>query len=396
MAAIELLISGQVIGVAVHEDAEKPALRYVHLKRSRNELRIVKTGTAADAEELKLACGTRVPVVVVLDSPRCLHRVMNDSGALEELVPKAFPGALLDDLHVSGWTEGSGTGVSVMRRNGSSDIITALRAASFRIISIHVGPWGLLHLRPLLGIANDHGLVAGHVFMFTEDNLTGSAHGTGISTTIRFGTDELPSTHALAMAAAWEYLLPAAQRMDDLDPSCALDLSEETARAWYERGLLALIAVLLLLVGIDQGLRAHVAHISRNSKYSAQEQVALVERVSNLRAQTRAKENLARQLGVMGGERYAIRAQRVLAHVPPEIVLDRVVLDPLKKPLREREAPIADIEHIRIGGTCTDGKALHAWLNELRMTTGIRAVRLERFTNETKGRRSVFEIEVEG
>jgi acylphosphatase len=81
-----LVVSGQVTGVAVHADGDRPELRFVRLQRRKGEVRILAQGTANDAADLKKQCGHRAPLAITIDTPRTLHRVVPRTGPLDELM----------------------------------------------------------------------------------------------------------------------------------------------------------------------------------------------------------------------------------------------------------------------------------------------------------------------
>jgi Tfp pilus assembly protein PilN len=391
-----LVVSGQVTGVAVHADGDRPGLRFVRLQRRKGEVRILAHGTATDTADLKKQCGARAPLAVVFDTSRTLHRVVPRTGSLDEVMRQAFPGATLEQLHCTGWTEGQGTGLSMVRRDQVAPLLTAVRTAGFRIVSLHAGPWPLLHLSPLLSLSEDDRVLGGHQFTFQEGTLQSLHPAPATEETLRIGDEELRATHALAMAIAWEQLVPAPQLLGIPDTATLADQREERSRVWYERGLVGLAAALLLLLGTEQVLKAKVREAEQDPLFSANGRAELQTRVDDLRAQLDARKALAQQLGLTGGEAFARRAARLVEQVPRDVQLDRVALNPLVSALRERERPAVETQHVRIHGTCADGHALNSWMNTLRTVPGVRNVRLIAFTSDTPGKRPAFEIDLEG
>jgi len=394
-SSMALVVSGQVIGAAVHTDGDTPVLRFIHLQRTKSDLRILGHGVATNAADLRMQCGTRVPLAIVLSTPRCLHRVVDRTGILEELLPQTFPGASIDQLYGSGWTEGLGTGLSMMRRAQALPILDPLRAAGYRIVALHVGPWALLHLRPLLGHSGNDIDIGGQRFAWSDGTLTAYSSVPDEEGTTLVGTDMLPSTHLLALATAWEYLMPATQRLALPDPQVTLDQREEGTRVWYERGLVVLAIALLVLLGTDSLLKANIRALEQDPHRSASDRLQLEAQIVALRAQVGPREALAQQLGFARPEPFAVRAMRILDNVPSDILLDAMAMDPLKAALRERERPSVEAHHIRIQGTCPDGQRLNAWMNELRKVPGVQNIRLISFTTDVRTKRPAFEIDLE-
>lgn len=387
-----LIMSAEVVGVSVQEDAEHPAYHYVRLRRMRGEIRTLATGTAKDAVELKRCCGTRAPLALNIDTPRCLHRVAPGHGELATTLAQAFPGVHLEQLTASGWQQGRSQGVSMMRRAATDVIGNALRGQGFRIVNLSIGPWGVLQLRSLLGDRHSDGNIANHRFQMEEEHLVAYASSATSEGVITLGEDELPQSHLAAFAAAWEHLVPPTARLALADPLVQRDQREERARLWYERGLLALVLVLLGMIGADAALGEHVRRTTGGTEHASYERGQLNATIEHLRRTLTEQEALVDQLG-MGKERqFAIRAMRVLHDVPPGILLDRVNLDPLTAVLREREHATVIHDRIRMTGTCSDGQVLNGWMETLRGTAGVRSVTLAAYTIDVRTQRPTFTL----
>lgn len=392
MEGAALVVSGQVTGVSVHTDGADATYRFVRLQRIGDEVRILGQGEATDAQDLLKRVGARVPIALSILTPRCLHRVVRRVGSLDELVPVAFPGAAMEQILSAGWCEVEATGVSMMRKEHAEPVLHVLRDAGFRVVDVAPGPWSLLQLRPVLGGGFDDA-IGGHNFPTSDGVLSGYAPATNEDGITSIGTDDVPDTCLLALSVAWAYLLPAGQRLVLHDPTTLQDQREERARSWYERGLVALAILLIVLVGLDALLKAQ--SVPQDPSASVVGRTALLAELEELRGTVRTREALAVQLGLNRVEPFAVRAARVLDQVPPGILLDRMTIDPLVAGLRARERPAVSDRRIRVQGSCPDGQVFNAWMNTLRAKDGIRSVRLISFTAETPNKQPTFEIELE-
>ncbi|MCB0770939.1 MAG: hypothetical protein KDC00_11100 [Flavobacteriales bacterium] len=395
MGHSSIIVHDQVIGISVQSDGSNE-LHYVHLRKSRAGIHVLDEGTATDATSLKEACGTRIPLVLAWDATGCINRISRTSGPLEELMPQAFPGARVNDLHISGWSADQCTGMSIVRKDQLHDSLQHLREAGFRIVDLLIGPWALLHLRSVLPEGEQDRSLAGRTFQYTNSELQAVRNTEPEPTVLTIGTETIANTHALAMAAAWEYFVPAQERLLTEDEPCAVDRREERARVRYEFGLVALAASLLLMLMVDIGLRSALERTSGAFKQDHVQHNMVEQEISRLRVDVEARETIAAQLGVLRGERFAVRAKRILSEVPSTVVLDRLILDPLEAPLRKDELPSTAQGRVQVSGSCTNGEALHSWMNALRTTPGISSVRIADFTSEDRDGRSVFTIELEG
>ena len=389
------MLKDQVIGVSVHTDGDRPELRWVRIKRSGKQVIIVGSGTATDALHLKKQCGTRAPLAIAFDTPRCLHRSIASTGTIEELVVKAFPGAALEHLHVSAWQDVKGSGLSMTRREGCGPVLQELRATGFRIVKVGIGPWAILTLRPVTSDTAQDETIAGYSIPVNPDGSPGLPTQVRDPGMFTIGSDELPVTHALALATAWHQIIPSPALHHLPTPDVNEDHKEEKARINYEWGLLGLAATLLLLLIIDQGLQTLVGSRQQDGT-GVEVRAQLQEQVRMMKEQLKERNDLVKELGLADGERFAIRASRLLEDVPKEIQLDQLIIDPMLEALRENNYPEIELGKIRLIGTCTDGLVLNSWIHSLRMRAGVQDVRLIGYTDDIRSGRPKFQIELNG
>ena len=392
-----LVGAGTVNGVAVMGTPDAPELPYVRLQRQGREVRILEHGIADSLDALHKALGTRVPLAVVLHTPRAVHRVMQVTGEdMEMALRRTFPNAPLEQLHVSAWREGKGAGASIMRREHAAPFLDGLRQRGFRCVQFDVGPWGLLNVRRMAAEDGGTWKCQGQTFTFEGPDLLSHALEAGPGSDITLGAEIIPATHALAFAAAWESLLPSLSRYGALDLAVVTDRSEEKARIWYERLLLGSLFVLLALLGSERLLHEKVSREQATLQVNAAEQAKVRNDLSNLRSEVEAREGLVQQLGLGKERRIADRTGRILRTVPKEVLLDRLSIDPLTGPLRERDRVNTTLGLVRLEGTCTDAVVLNDWMEQLRLTAAIQQVRLVSFATEATGQRPTFIIEITG
>lgn len=388
-----LVGTGQVVGLSIHGDGQP--LHYVHLQSARGSVRLLGHGTVSTFEELARAIGTRVPLSVVWDGPRCVHRVIARTGNAGDMLASAFPNAPMGELHFSGWTFGSTMGLSMMRREHAAPSLNTLRGRGFRAVDAWVGPWGLLALRELRQDNSTTWGCNGHLFSFTETGLTDLKPRTHEGVSIDLGGEELPESHALAWSAAWEHLVPSASRLPWDEGWLLADRLEERARVRYERGLIALAAILILLFGVERILHAQVESRGNMNGGSSEERAALRHELEEVRRTITAREQLVAELGLEATRSLADRAAALLSEVPIGILLDRLEVDPLSIPLRERERMSTLRGVVRISGSCANELVLNQWMVRLRSTKGVRDVRLTAYVTDPNEEHPSFELELD-
>jgi hypothetical protein len=385
--------SGHVIGVVQRSEGEP--YWYVHLRRRGDRVEQLAQGEAADVAALVKAVGTRVPWVVVFDGPRVIHRLVQVKATAEEALAAAFPNAPLDQLLVSGHSTGTHHAFSMVRAEEVAPIRSAMQAAGARLVDLSVGPWCLLELHPLVDPEAYGDGIGGHCFTLEDRSLV-AHHRVELPPGVRqIGDTEVAEEAVLAWAAAWAYLVPSAQRVQPLGTPCAADRAQERARVWYERVLLGAAALIMLLLGLDIGLRQATQATGAAQAAVRTAHAAAMKEVGALEQQVAEREALLAQLGNARQGALAARMALVLADVPRGIRLDRVQVEPLVAPLRDREP--MDIHQGRtvLEGTCGDPALLSQWVNALQHTQQAGTVRMTGYGVETGGTHPRFQITVE-
>lgn len=385
---------GHVLGVAVHTvDAERIQLSYVYLQRKRDGVHVRAQGIAGSPQELAAAVGPRVPVALALDTDRCVHRVLERSGTPEELLRQAFPNAPLDELVTSLWTTGSSTGASMARRSAALDVIERLRNAGFRVVRSSVGPWGLLHLRALLDEHQAEWRLGGYAFTMDGDAVRRIVREDQALRPLDLDGERVEAEHALAFAAAWEHLSPAAERLDAPMDELRQDQQQERARQRYEAGIVAVLLALVVVVGGERIIAAHLQHVQASLQVSVSAHTKDMEDVAALRQRVAELERLDGPLAD-GKERLSLQAARIAASVPTGIRLERLMERPLRTPLKEKLPMEVAAGIVDVHGACADAHVLDGWMTALKQLPGITSVKLLAYAVDAEDGRPRFQLEL--
>jgi hypothetical protein len=188
---------------------------------------------------------------------------------------------------------------------------------------------------------------------------------------------------------AWDLLVPGEHRSLFPDQGLSTDRQQERARLWYERGLMVVVAVLLLLLGTDQILRS----MAGPQPFTDARALQLAEHaVDSLQVQLAEQRQLLAG-AMLAEDRSPVRQLAALVtHVPSSIELDRAWASPLLAPLREREEPRLDHGRIRVEGKCDDPKVLNGWMQHLRGRYPGREVQLVALVPGERGSRPQFTL----
>lgn len=376
-----------VVGVSYHGEG-KP-LHYVRLARKGAAVTLITHGTVAHATELKRQLGTRIPLALVISNEQVLSRVVPVTDEIGSAVSSAFPGAKHEDLIMSARSFGRTMGLSITRSAGMENELDAFRTIGFRITALQCGPWSLLVLADLAARDEKAWSCGGHRFHFDSGDLKQIEPTEGVAGSIAIGTDELPESHALAWAAAWEFLAPDSARLPSNLQLNAHDNREEGMRVRYETGLIVAGLVLIMLLAGNLAMRYQLEKSESATLALGVNMNELRDELSRLEASIQLHE---RMVGHADGTHRSMAAFLALAldSVPAGILLDRFQLAPLASAIRASE-PISTAAGLtKVQGICHDTRALNAWITRLRSLPSVTDVRLIKFNSEA----GAFEIEI--
>lgn len=389
--------AGHVIGVAAQAAADGSMMyTYAYLQRKGEQMLLRGTGEASSIEALLKAIGTRVPIALCIDTPRCVHRVLQSTGTPEDLVAQAFPNAPLTDLRVGQWRMGQGTALSMVRASEVKQVLEELLGMGARAVSLHIGPWALLGVLPLLGDLPTERNFGQHRFRFEEGSLAALERSTEAELPeLRIGEDRIPGAHALAFATAWDHLVPSADQHITTDELVTDGQRQEKARRWYEGWMLGSLAILLLLITGEQLLSRSLSDRGHLLEGSGADRAALARQVEEAKALLMERTALAQSLGLNAARRAAALAAELASTVPEGIRLERLAVDPLSGTLKEREPAVFVHDEVLLRGTCSTTAVLNTWMDTLRQHAPGRKVRLLGYSTDAQHPEPVFEISLE-
>ena len=389
--------AGHVVGVAAQaNEAGAMVYTYAYLQRKGEQMLLRGTGEASSIEALLKAIGTRVPIALCLDTPRCVHRVLHSTGTPEDLVAQAFPNAPLTDLRVGQWRMGQGTGLSMVRASEVRQVLEELVGQGARAVSLHIGPWALLGVLPLLGDLPLERTFGQHRFRFEEGSLADLERSTGVQQPeLHIGEDRIPGAHALAFATAWSHLVPSADEIVTTDALVTDGQRQEKARRGYEGWMLGALAIMLLLLTGEQLLSRSLSDRRHLLEGSGADRAALARQVEEEKALLAERTALAQSLGLNAARRSAVLAAELASTVPDGIRLERLAVDPLSGTLKEREPAVFEHDAVLLRGTCSTTAALNTWMDTLRRHAPGRTVRLLGYSTDAQHPEPVFEISLE-
>jgi hypothetical protein len=386
----------QVLGIALHEwTGEGIRLSHVHLHQRGNRVHVRDQGDTGSLTALVKKYGTRIPISLVIDTARCVHRVIDPVGEPTSILQQAFPNAPLDQLATSIWRTDNRAGVSMARRDMVKGILHQFSSHGLRVVRSAIGPWGLLGLRSLLNSEGSEWRMAGHTFTFTDGTLTGHVIcQEDTEATFTLDTEEVNGSHAMALMAAWEKLSPPNERHDVDLPEIVLAKKEERARLWYEHGLLIGCAIIGLLIGGERFAAHRLDLVQQDLKTATHDQAKDMEATKELEARMVTMEKLGQLIGTQGGDGLALHAARIISTVPAGIRLDGLAVDPLLNLPKEREKLTVETGLIRIQGTCANAGLLDQWTATLRGLRDGPTVRLLSYTVDPEDNLPHFELQL--
>lgn len=391
-----LIGANEGVGVeAQHHGDGTVRYGWVHLRKGRSGVHIVRQGEAASVEELANAVDPRFPIALVILHERILLRSTKAPFRPDRDLQHWLPNAQAQEFAVHAFTVDEGSVVAVARQGMVTEFTDPLIQAGYRIVSLHLGPWVAFALRAHWRNDSTGSTFGTHRFQQGADGVWTSSLSAAEAPTITIGDGSLSAGNACAMAALWQHWFGA---MENQGPAVALiprARAEERFRLLYERASLAVVALLLVMFASDVWLRSHLAEGSAELHAALQAKAEQEVLLDSLRSGTTDRRSLLNGSGFAHSGRDMRAIDAVAASTPSIIHLTELWMAPARKALREGEAFDHRDGLLSIAGTTDDPAALPEWVGRLNALGQVGSARLLSMEREPQGPGHTFRIELE-
>lgn len=346
---------------------------WVHVRKSRAGVSVMDQG--ADVQGLAAlvkACNTRIPVALVVQHERLLHKSWEGTFDAVRDLQQILPNARAEQLLVEVVNGTNGRTVSVARREHVEPLLAEMADAGFRTIEVFLGTTVVDAIDALRTGRSDDG-----------------------AADLTFGEDRVQHRCVPAFAACWQTWFRPLEIESAACTAAPRARKEERLRKYYEKGVVALLAALMLMLCADMVLRRSVSSGSAGLALAKAEREQHEARMVVLQASIQERERVLASMGATAGAGRLKIIDAIAASVPGPVRLKELWAAPVVGAMRQNEPVITEAHKVVVSGTCSDATALAAWVGELGRMDGVHAARLAGLQQDRDVGAPVFRIELE-
>ncbi|OFX36399.1 MAG: hypothetical protein A2X08_14935 [Bacteroidetes bacterium GWA2_32_17] len=397
---IELIKGNSVAGVSVNIQTDGSNIfSVVILQKKKNKVEITKRHSGITTiEELMKILPSSLPVQLVIDGKGVIIRkvMVEKDSSDENLLNQVLPNSNSSEFYFEKYkTEGDFVFISLIRIQQLNEICNIFNDAGKIIVNVSLGPLIINHLLsfvetkeniieiPLQQLQIKNNLI---VEINRTSNLTAGS-------IIRVGNENLEGTILLSFTAGFCYLLNLFDETKLPD-----NIQKQADEYWNKRifvmgGWTALVFIFTLLL-ISFLLFDNFRKQSDKLSYKVSLNTDLIKRLDTLKSELKLKKDFFKDYNLSESSRQSYFADQIALTLPETITLTVMDINPLKKKLKENQAPEFNRNTILISGITPNSNILNDWIKKLQQQKWVKQINIMNYSQENAVVKGEFKIEM--
>lgn len=388
---------------------EKFVINALLLKKKKNQVTIdSRINTLEGAEFLdwwnRIENGKSIPVLLLINSDKILHRVTKDKSTAGEAFKDIATESNKNQIYFQQYIWNSQTVInSLVRKSQVDNVMELFAPLKGNIVSIASGFHPLFNTYKFGFFPDKEGTYKvnfrNYRFTIKEDELleyevtTHEVNKSEAQLNVFIGNEKLSHTDFLSYSNGISYFLA------PLDiPHVNYDIVNRNRDHFiFKQGSTAVLGiglcVLLVILAISS-----IVYSTYRSKYEALEQhisISKGEWEKNKIAQARLSEQyeLLTRHGLSGNSIVTYYSDQITAALPDYIYLTKLEIHPFKKG-NDPEEMIFDDSRLIVEGTCSSSADLNEWLNTIRHFNWVKQATIDEFKQSGSDNPASFKVQV--
>ncbi len=397
---IEFLKGNSVAGVSVNIQTDGGFnFSVAILQKKKNKVEITKKHDGiTTVEELMKILPSSLPVQLVIDGKGViLRKVMVEKDSSDDmLLNQVLPNSNPDEFYFEKYrTEGDFVFISLIRIQQLNEICNIFNEAGRIIVHVSLGPLLVNHI---LNIAEnkENCIEIPALQLQVKNNLIVEVNRTtnqASGSVIRVGTENIEGSILLPFTAGLCY------QLNLFDETKLPDtLQKQADEYWYKRifvigGWAALVFIFTLLL-VSFLLFDNYRKLSNDLSYKVSLNTDLINRLDTLKTELKLKKDFFKDYNLSESSRQSFFADQIALTLPETITLTVMDISPLKKKLKENQAPEFDRNAILISGITSNSNILNDWIKKLQQQKWVKQINIMNYSQENAVVKGEFKIEM--
>jgi Tfp pilus assembly protein PilN len=380
------IITGNTFcGVEVFSANER--LAFVQLKQKKGEI-IVEKQTFYETYDALLSAKPKTPVSLIINNEHVLHREVPSADVNDKkLLHKAFPNINLEDFYFEIWRRDTSSIVAICRKAYVDDTLAALKDVPISSVSLGVLALSAIMRFPIPEILTTNMQT---IDMVSEENIISTF--TGGLNQYDINGQLVENIFLMSFTGALQYWIPKSTTGNINELNTWL-FDNYIQKALFTKGFRLALGILLGLLLINFIL---FTHYYDNATAAAQEisvNKAGIENIEVLKKNVLLKEERLKSLEISVASASSAIINNITASVPPGVLLQELLYNPLEKKVKAEENIIAQKNVILLSGSTINNTEFTGWVTHLQKKQSLADVTITSFGKDQEGV-TVFSLKI--
>lgn len=380
-------------GVEIIEKKGQLLFSYILLREEKGELNLIEAVETKSLDSLAAIIPKTIPVSLVINTDQVISKLGSAIGTdnAETLLQKQFPNLSLENFYYQGAQLASTPLISIAKREYVDGVIEEILANKLKLVGVFLGPAPIVNLLFFLNIKT---ITTTRHKMEIEDGqiLDLKNLNTDRIENVDLGGMVLNSQQLLAFSAVMDFVnpVPLASNLYDINTDMREDFRYSRR---FSLGLKATLIIVLFSLLLN--FLTFSYYFDRSEDLSSQlEMIASdQEEWKKLYKAVSEKEEKITILSRSGASRVSYYLDQIANQIPGSILLDKLIYQPLKKPIKPEKQIILQEGSILLSGISNDPEAFDNWLRLLEKEAWVSTVETSDYGYSSRNH-SRFSIEL--
>lgn len=377
-------------GLELTEISGKTKWLLTSVRRHKDEIRIPENLVLDSPDALTEKIPGYSSVFLIINTGHVLTRVQKaEEGDETAMVNKAFPNLKMEDFYYEVVRSGTHIFIAICRKAYVDNVLSELTSQKINLSGFSLGA---LQMHLLSGFAEDGEMaISNAVISFRDHSLEDIRKEENLPEKTYVINDlDIPGIHLPGFSGVLGQITGSNAATSNFEAKNASFRNAFYHRRFFRlfvRGGLAFLLVLLLVnfmvFNYYFGKTEDLKQASEVNRLNKQNFMELKEEVAR-------KENIINDIRATSGSRSSFYTDRIVAKLPPSILLGEILYQPLQKQIKEGQEILLEEDRIMVSGESADSRLFSEWVEALETCKWTESVSILEYGSASSG--SAFSI----
>lgn len=385
------------MGLEVSFQGDEAKVHYCILGLKGKSVQIIKSATNLKLDDFMTHhLDPAIPIAVVFTGKGIIHKKVsfNPTDDLKSLLNKTLPNIHEDEFYLSHSEEFNSTCVTgVCRKILADEVIQLFQEKKADVISFSIGPFSIKSILPLISqLYETEVSITGYKLKFTDGQLNDLQTGTQETKSYHIGGEQIESNVLIAFSAAFSILISLGiTGLSNIQNTTLIENYKQ--KRMFKTGLGLAVGFIFVLVFINYFVFSHYSAKVQKIQSSINLNQSALSQIDTLKKEIEEKEKMVIKSGLLQSSRTSYYADQIASTVPENVRLTGIMIFPKQKSEDETLYNFKN-DLIEIQGKCKYSIDVNDWINEMRMFSWAKEIKLIHYNPSNSEKGSDFNIQI--